>query len=517
MYHRLRVVLAIALLGSSGCTDDSDGGRAPVAAAGEHSEAGTGGGSAGEGGSTSDEGSAGEGAGIDGPRGFIRIDPDHPQAFVYDNGERFFPFGDTSYYLLGEAEETIVAYLDSRSAHGINFVRLSAIAPGFWPFGASFLEIDESALEKLDRVFDYAASRQIHIELLLWGYGTDGGNGMWPLDPDQGEDHWIETLAERYRARDNLFMWTVTNEFERYPDGSYTEQWAQDVGWAQSVAARIRAIDPVHPIGVHAIAGWGGDDSDDLVVWPLWEQSDVDVYNVFSRSGRLNGSWTDCPSPGSHMGVSYQPVSWEGDWYDAEWTGNAWNHGAPGIEEGLAEDWSHGKPVINTEFGYQVEAELSADHPNVRSCQLYHPDTIRRTAWKSATSGASIAAGFVHTVKNVDPDKIDLWRPEQLEILYRFFTEELEYWTMAPHLELVNHGTSVNTLLARPADEYVAYFPRGGENAIELEAGTYDVRWLNPRTGERFDAEPVDAPGGVEWLTPPEEVTSDWVVHLRVR
>ncbi len=39
-------------------------------------------------------------------------------------------------------------------------------------------------------------------------------------------------------------MWTVANEFERYPDGSYSYS-AGDVEWVKAVAARIRRMDTV--------------------------------------------------------------------------------------------------------------------------------------------------------------------------------------------------------------------------------------------------------------------------------
>src|SRR5688572_26131191 len=161
--------------------------------------------------------------GVSSQRGFIRIDPSYPRSFKFDNGERFFPFGDTSYGLMGASKEVIARYIDSRSAHGFNFIRFPAAAPGFWPFGGSerepdFSTIDEASMEKLDWVFDYAASRNVNIELIIWGYDGPGGNGMW--GDAASEELWVDTLVRRYKDRSNLFMWTVTNEIERYPDGA---------------------------------------------------------------------------------------------------------------------------------------------------------------------------------------------------------------------------------------------------------------------------------------------------------
>jgi hypothetical protein len=93
---------------------------------------------------------------------------------------------------------------------------------------------------------------------------------------------------------------------------------------------------------------------------------------------------------------------------------------------------------------------------------VHHPDTVRKKAWKIATSGAYFAAGFESTaVRQFTAADVENFRPEQLEILCDFFTQRTKYWMMAPHLELV---ASQNVLLALPGKEYIAYFPRGGTN-----------------------------------------------------
>src|SRR5262245_66499207 len=82
-----------------------------------------------------------------------------------------------------------------------------------------YTTVDELVMEKWDWVFDYAAARNMNIELILWGYGIAGGEGLWARQSDQ--DFWIDTLVNRFKRRENLFMFTIANEFERYPDGQY--------------------------------------------------------------------------------------------------------------------------------------------------------------------------------------------------------------------------------------------------------------------------------------------------------
>ena len=98
-----------------------------------------------------------------------------------------------------------------------------------------------------------------------------------------------------------------------------------------------------------------------------------------------------------------------------------------------------------------------------------------------------------------------------METLYGFFTTKTKYWKLSPHLELVS---SHNSLLALPGVEYVAYFPRGGANSINLAAGSYQVEWLHPESGKYFQQPAVTVSTGDRDFTPPHDPRHDWVLHL---
>jgi hypothetical protein len=98
-----------------------------------------------------------------------------------------------------------------------------------------------------------------------------------------------------------------------------------------------------------------------------------------------------------------------------------------------------------------------------------------------------------------------------LETLYGFFTTKTNYWKLSPHLELVG---SHNVLLALPGVEYVAYFPRGGANSINLVAGRYRVEWLDPESGNYFQQPSLSVSGGNRVFVAPHERRDDWVLHL---
>ncbi len=461
--------------------------------------------------------------------GPIVIDPDHPQSFRYTSGERFFPMGDTAYFLITRPTNIIARYIDSRRAHKFNFIRVMAMADGFWPFRGTpknpdYTTINEVALQKWDWVFDYAAAREMNIELILWGYGIGGGEGLWANDSHQRI--WINTLVNRFKARPNLFMFTIANEFERYPNGSYDYDQA-DVEWARRVAAQIRELDPIHPIGCHPSVWITDQDAPNKgprpfahynnftqrlpqVVWPLWDGSAINLNVTQNNEGVQPRTWGNLE--GGARGLTYYPTNWQGFDYPVLWTTNGWIFEAPGLDDSLAEEWTRRKPVLNTEFGYQREPGYE-DGPGYRTRQVHHPSTVRKKAWKIAVSGAFFAAGFESTaVRHFAASDIDNFRPQQLTLLYDFFTTKTDYWRMAPRLDLV---ASRNTLLADPGKEYVAYFPQGGTNVITLAAGSYEIEWLHPETGRYFTQPPLNAADGNHNFTPPERPNDDWVLHLK--
>ncbi|MHC1766772.1 MAG: DUF4038 domain-containing protein [Verrucomicrobiia bacterium] len=463
--------------------------------------------------------------------GSIIIDPDYPHSFRYESGERFFPMGDTAYLLIAQPTNVIAHYINVRRAHKFNFVRMMAMADGFWPFGGTpgspqYNFISETAMRKWDWVFDHAAARGMNIELIIWGYGVAGGEGLWASPANQ--DFWISTLVNRYKHRQNLFMFTIANEFERYPDGQYQYDPA-DVEWARGMAARIRELDAIHPIGCHPSVWITDQDPPNKgprpfatykgftqrppqVVWPLWKGSAVNLNVTQNNEGVQPRTWGNFD--GTRRGLSYCPTNWQGVDYTVKWTATGWEFEAAGLEDCLVEDWGHGKPVLNTEFGYQYEPGYELGM-NYTTRQSHQPSTVRKKAWKIVTAGGYFAAGFESTaVRNFMERDVENFRSDQLEVLYAFFTERTDYWKMSPQFELV---ASENVLLALPGKEYVAYFPCGGTNEVKLLSGTYEVEWLHAETGQYYRQQDLTVTGGSRQSVPPDHPNDDWVFHLRQR
>ena len=166
-------------------------------------------------------------------------------------------------------------------------------------------------MQKWDWVFDYAAAPGMNIELIIWGYGVAGGEGLWasPVEPGSLD----QSLVNRYKRRPNLFMFTIANEFERYPDGKYQYDPA-DVEWARGVAARsanwIRSIPsaatPPSGSRIKMLRTKVQDrspptrDSHNVrpqVVWPLWEGSAVNLNVTQNNEGVQPRTWGDFDGP----------------------------------------------------------------------------------------------------------------------------------------------------------------------------------------------------------------------------
>jgi hypothetical protein len=247
------------------------------------------------------------------------------------------------------------------------------------------------------------------------------------------------------------------------------------------------------------------------VVWPLWENSFIDLNITQNNEGVQPRTWGNFTP--NQRGITYYSTNWQGVDYPVRWTTNGWDFEAAGMEDCIAEDWARGKPVLNTEFGYQNEPGGESSY-GVQTRQFTTLSTVRKKAWKIATAGGYFSAGYINVAVSYQftAKEVDYFRPEQLETLYEFFTTRTEYWKMAPHLELV---ASHNVLLALPGAEYVAYFPRGGTNALKLEAGPYAVEWLRAETGQYFPMPAIAVASGGCAFAPPNHPGADWVLHLR--
>jgi hypothetical protein len=196
-----------------------------------------------------------------------------------------------------------------------------------------------------------------------------------------------------------------------------------------------------------------------------------------------------------------------------------WTGDDPELVASVRADRGFGKPVLNTESGY----EYLRGHPTAKK-QVHHTDKVRRSAWRIICAGGYFAAGFHGTIGHSDvwnridaPNRYtfvlkDEGAATQLGALHDFFAA-LPFWRMQPF----NGVTGDAVALAERGKTYAIYLPRGGATTVDLSgAEPLAMRWFNPRIGELSQpALPVATTGVRQEFKAPD--ANDWVLLLTQR
>jgi hypothetical protein len=451
------------------------------------------------------------------PRGHgpIRIHPENPYAFAHADGTAFFPMGDTCYGLYDDSPITPALrreYLDTRRRQRFNFVRMSvgrsearaAADPAFWAWSGTPAKPDLDRLNPaffrgLDELFRDLKARGMNVELLLLNFYrrpfTD--TSLWTA---VRERLWLRYVIARYAAFDNLFLWTLANEYETRPDGRYRLDRPDDVEWAKATARHVKQLDPYrHLVTVHPVVS-----SSTRGTTPRSE---------FQPPWRIGGFF----GGGVELDVLSQQTSaaYAGEWDE---TRGCWTGDVPGVNQSIAADRIYGKPVLNTENGY----EYLPGHPTERN-QVHHTDKVRRSAWRIVCAGGYFAAGFNGTIGHSDvwnridaPNRYtftvrDAGAAAQLSALHQFFTA-FPFWRLHPCDGLATGAEAL--VLADPGSVYVLYLPQGGRVTVDLRDvnGPLTTQWFNPREGNTGDPF-VTTAGKTEAFQAPD--AQDWVLYLR--
>lgn len=440
-------------------------------------------------------------------KGFIRVDPVRKYWFSYDDGSPFWGNGDTCYYLVnGVSLEERARYLATRSAQGFNFVRLHACGkPATSPFanGNDFDRFNLAHFQALDGLLADLKANNMRAEVIvLYRYRESPF-----VDPNlwtpAREDRYVRYIVSRLAAYTHVFLWTVCNEYEVYPNNKYGDPTPEDNAWAEHVGGLLHATDPhQHPTTVHP-----------------WEQPLMD-------RGKLMA-----PRFGASPNIDVLTQQFYGDARLIDRKQNIW-HGpglqrapAPdparpfyigsgeGVDRVVRLDRTSSKPVINTESSYEYY-----DGSNYGGWAA--TDLARRQAWRVFMGGgAAHAAGFEGTIWALKlagtPGRSAFFLEDkglaaQLKHRYEFITKKTRFAEMAPAQSLVNTG---NVCLANPGQEYVVYAPAGGKVELDLSAapGTFRVEWLNPRLGSYHGSSATNGGRRVSFNAPD---TEDWVLHL---
>ncbi|MGB0716926.1 MAG: putative collagen-binding domain-containing protein, partial [Phycisphaerae bacterium] len=151
---------------------------------------------------------------------------------------------------------------------------------------------------------------------------------------------------------------------------------------------------------------------------------------------------------------------------------------------------------------------------------LNNLDTLREgSLWGNLMGGGAGVEwyyGYQGTFGDVQSedwrDTEGLW--EDTKHALDFFQSHLPFEVMEPANNLV---TGSNFCLALPGEVYAVYLPGGGSTTLDLQnnAGSFTVRWYNPREGgglQTGSVTTVNGPGTVSLGNPPSNSGQDWVV-----
>lgn len=442
-------------------------------------------------------------------RGKLCATPGQAWGFRYESGEPAFLLGDTTYNLFGMAHcgGDVQAYLRRRAGQGFNIFRVRLqVSPfhppdgysvwqtrGTWPWGGSeqsprFDRFNLDYFRTVDGVVQAAEGLGVGFEMIAEAWGFEFPFNRREVFLPECEELWLRYLAARYDAYNSVYVWTLMNEYEFYPDGDPRHSVAAD-RWAMRVARWLKALAPHgHPIAIH----------------------NTRQQPPFARRFAAD--------PGAIDAVMYQ--EWGSGGADDGWL-------AAGIEDQVAGSFA-GWPgcAVFAEYGYERNLALPITFPSFAHCDASH---TRRGAWRGACCAMGVINGFENTWGPVMDLEHDQEGVRYLQLVRRFFMQVVPFEALSPAPRLVvagAYGTGRKPLaLASPERELVAvYFPAGGSAVLDLPLGQayIEQHWYDPRTGALCNATPSpDLPGTgglVRYATPggvdAQGRPLDWVLAL---
>ncbi len=208
--------------------------------------------------------------------GFIRIDPNHPTRFEYDNGTTYYPVGNNLCWKVGN--ETDAAFyqrmLGEMSKAGENWARI-------WMTAWDGKALDWSRSEKLpigdlnlkaarrwDQIVETAQKEGIYLQMTIQYHGqfSTQTNPNWNQNPWNKANGGFLTTAEgfftdpraiqlekaklryivaRWGYSPNVMAWELFNEVQ-WTDAASHGHWNEVTAWHQEMADYLRKIDPYH-------------------------------------------------------------------------------------------------------------------------------------------------------------------------------------------------------------------------------------------------------------------------------
>jgi hypothetical protein len=432
-------------------------------------------------------------------RGFLRTCPGKYWGLEYESGEPCFIFGDTMYNLFGVAFCSLdyESVLRRRAQQGFNLIRVRLqVSPyhppeghsewqtrSTWPWEGSpqvpmFDRLNLEYFQTIDKVICLAETLGIGFEMIMEAWGFEYPFNRRDVFLPEYEELWMRYLIARYDAFSSVYVWTLMNEYEYYPNGDWHYKPQADL-WAIRTGRFVKRTAPHgHPVAIHngpnqpsfAKRFRRAPEAIDLIMFQTW-------------------------------GTTGEKDSWL----------------AAGIEDAIASSMKNWKgSFIFAEYGYERNPEFELGVPGHK---YLNPEHTRRGAWRGVFSATGVIHGFENTWG-------PWWKPEEdqegmkyLLILKDFFTKVVKFHRYRPDIELLNEQTQYEPgknplcMSTKDKDSFLVYMPIGGSFSLKKQNFKTENSWFNPRTGKIIKANGTTSKKNVSFKTPDNE---DWVLLLKV-
>ena len=171
---------------------------------------------------------------------------------------------------------------------------------------------------------------------------------------------------------------------------------------------------------------------------------------------------------------------------------------------GAIEHQLYAVPFVNSEFAYENSGAGASHSHHVA------PDEFRHRLWNSFMNGQYPTHGNTGTYggAKVPMDLKHLEAPGAKAMTVWFdFVSKTRYWELEPYFD-VDGGRA----MALPETEYIVYVEKpSGPIEVRLVKHGYDVKWLNPITGETI---PLKEFKSERYVVEPPNRDHDWVLHI---
>lgn len=421
-----------------------------------------------------------------GNKGFLEIDSNNPRYFKYsEENEPVFMMGDTfwnSFSTAGNLDfETFKDYVDIRADQGFNFLRMYTVPFYYEPNankpelneqhwnegGLAFLEWDHDKLnpgyfQGVEKRIAYANSKGLMVHLVVGSDKNLPTRFFGWADDGLKMERYIKHLAARLDAYN--INWEGRTEFEEQDN-------ARTSGEPTAMVLANKIGNWIEKYGVHNhLQSMHTLDSSEELAGEEWFDWIMHQGNPGSKSTALN----------------------DGRIY-------AWDR--------VVSERSHGKPIMNEEFYYELvgEPDIWGHHVDA--------DKVRKGAWQLLIRGVpGFAFGNSATYNARGGPFKDIQYATSSGADYmtntKKFFSHIDFWDMEPKANVCSTGYC----LVNPNKEYVAYSESGSSFTVNLGSGTYEAKFYNPRTGT-FNSATTVAGCQKKSFTKPD--SKDWVLYLK--